>query len=304
MSDAPGETPTGRFLAVSAGYVHSCGLLADQTLTCWGSDLAFDFVTQSNYHDGRTDPPSGRFLAVSAGGEHSCGLRTDQTVTCWGNNPYGQSDAPSGRFLAVSAGGEHSCGLRTDQTVTCWGNNRLGQSDAPQLRFLDQTDAAASTSPLIPVAVDCQRQTAATGRPGPPAGVDIIRISVLDGYGRLGLPAVVGWASPCRGGPVDHYVVQWRRGHEGFGGDNQHIVQSASTTDAYSFEIPDLWVYAVRVTAVNRVGQSRSAEVKVPTPANEVRDVLESAIRKYENRYPWLSEVWARISRPDFGRNR
>ena len=294
------DAPAGRFLAVSAGGSHSCGLRADETVTCWGNDLAFDVGTQQDYHDGRTNAPGGRFLAVSAGGSHSCGLRADQTVTCWGNNSYGQSDAPAGRFLAVSAGGGHSCGQRADQTVACWGNNPRRESDAPRLRFLDQANAAASTSALIPVAVDCHRQAASTGKPGPPAGVDIIRINVIGSSGNLGLPAAIGWASPCRGGPTDHYVVQWRRGHEDLGRGSQHIVKSASTTEAYSLEIPDPGVYAVRVTAVNRDGQSRSAEVIVPTPANEVRALLERAVLKFEDRYPWLSEVWTRINRPDF----
>ena len=54
------------------------------------------------------------------------------------------------------------------------------------------------------------------------------------------------------------------------------------------------------MTAVNRDGQSRSAEVIVPTPANELRALLERAVLKFEDRYPWLSEVWTRINRPDF----
>ena len=298
--DGQADAPAGGFLAVSAGDEHSCGLRADETIACWGSDVAFDMATQQDYHDGRTSAPAGRFLAVSAGGEHSCGLRADQTVTCWGSNDDGEGDAPAGRFRAVSAGFAHSCGVRADQTVTCWGSNRYGESDAPRLRFLDQTDAAASTSPLIPVAVDCQRQPAATGRPGPPVGVDIARINVLATNGRLGLPAAISWASPCRGGPVDHYVVQWRRGHEDYGAGNQHVVQSASTTEQYSLEIPDVGAYAARVTAANSDGESHSAEVNVPTPANEVRDLLERTVLKYEDRYPWLSEVWTRMNRPDF----
>ena len=113
------------FLSVSAGDHHSCGVVADQTVTCWGND-----------EHGQSSPPAGRFSAVSAGGSHSCGLRADETVACWGSNDHGQSDAAIGRFLAVSAGGSHSCGLRADETVACWGSNDHGQSDAAIGRFL------------------------------------------------------------------------------------------------------------------------------------------------------------------------
>ena len=291
------DAPSGRFRAVSAGDLHSCGLRPDQTVTCWGSDLGFDYSTQQNYHDGRTEAPAGRFLTVSAGVSHSCGLRADETVTCWGGNYRGQRDAPSGRFRAVSAGNSHSCGLRPDQTVTCWGI--VYSIDAPRLRFLSEADTTTSASVLIPRTVDCQRQTTSSGEPGPPVGVEIVRINILDAYGRLAQPATLGWTSPCSGGTVDHYVVQWRRGHEDFGSDRQHIAQSAGT-ESYLLEILDLHVYAVRVTAVNRHGQSRSAEVIVPTPANDVRALLERVVATFEDRYPWLREVGNRINTPDF----
>ena len=110
----------GEFSAVTAGGSYSCGLRADATITCWGSD-GF----------GAADAPGGAFSAVAAGGEHSCGLRTDATIICWGRNDHGEADAPGGAFSAVSAGGSHSCGLRADATITCWGYNGFGQADAP-----------------------------------------------------------------------------------------------------------------------------------------------------------------------------
>ena len=113
-----------KFKAVSVGGDHSCGLRADDTITCWGSN-----------DDGRADAPAGAFKTVSAGGEHSCGLRADNTITCWGSNRFGRADAPTGAFKTVSAGSDHSCGLRADNTITCWGSNLFGRSDAPTGAF-------------------------------------------------------------------------------------------------------------------------------------------------------------------------
>ena len=116
--------PTSGYTAVTAGDDHSCGLHADQTITCWGNDD----------HD-QLYGPEGRYTAVSAGGSHTCGLRTDRTITCWGLNDREQTAAPAGRFTAVSAGGSHTCGLRTNRTITCWGSNRFEQIDAPAGQF-------------------------------------------------------------------------------------------------------------------------------------------------------------------------
>ena len=49
----------GAFQTVSAGGYHSCGLRADDTITCWGSD---------NY--GQAAAPAGAFQTVSAGSSH------------------------------------------------------------------------------------------------------------------------------------------------------------------------------------------------------------------------------------------
>ena len=115
---ARADTPIGPFVAVEAGWEHTCGLLTDGAVACWGWN-----------DEGQADAPGGRFSAVAAGGEHSCGLRTDGTLICWGDDEYGKSAAPEGRFRDVAGGGWHACGLRTDATVTCWGLNEVGKGE-------------------------------------------------------------------------------------------------------------------------------------------------------------------------------
>ena len=124
------DAPSGIFIAVTAGLEHSCGLGTDQSIACWGRN----WDIQRNY-GGQIDAPSGTFIAVTAGYTHSCGLRTDQTITCWGSNLGGQTDAPAGTFTAISAGRNHSCGLSTDQTITCWGHDTGGETFAPDGTF-------------------------------------------------------------------------------------------------------------------------------------------------------------------------
>ena len=132
------DPPAGRFSAVAAGTYHTCGLRADGTITCWGSN------SNAYGRQGQADAPGGQYRAVTAGHSHSCGLRTDGTITCWGSH----ADAHYGQYSAVTAGYRHSCGLRTDGTITCWGQNNFGQPPRP----------AGSTAPSPPagtIRADC-----------------------------------------------------------------------------------------------------------------------------------------------------
>ena len=143
--------PTGAEI-VSAGWWHSCGVRADGTITCWGSNQHTEGegshleITWVSVYDGKLNAPTGRFVSVSVGAWHSCGVRTDQTITCWGDNVFGQTDAPAGRFTMVSAGTYHSCGVRTDQTVTCWGLNEYeyATNDEEHRRVQDNRAVAPS----------------------------------------------------------------------------------------------------------------------------------------------------------------
>ena len=131
----------GGVVALAGGGYHTCALLTDASVRCWGRN------DRGQVGDGtstsRTTPVavSGMTNAVqlSAGLYHSCALLADGTVQCWGQNDSGQiggtlvfSSVPvtvSGisNAVAVSAGVFHSCALLSDGTVRCWGQNGNGQ---------------------------------------------------------------------------------------------------------------------------------------------------------------------------------
>lgn len=310
------DVPSGRFSAVSVGAEHSCALSTDSSIVCWGG----------NDH-GQSDPPAGSFQAVSAGWFHSCGLSTDSRIVCWGGNDRGESDPPAGPFQTVSAGKYHSCGLRSDSTIACWGASAdwsdRGQTDAPPGRFLavsagfyfscgqrpDRTvDCWGQYEPRTPVPLpalweptprttECQPAGGETGRPGVATGLRIVQTGALDWHGALARPAVLEWASPCRGGQVDHYIVEWRPGHKSFSDERHHTVEATPTSNEYSFDLPDLDVYEVRVTAVNRDGRSQPAPLIVSTPSNELRTATEAVITRFQDDYPWLTDTWAYMNR-------
>ena len=120
----PSPIAEGSFISLTAGSFHTCGLLIDGTIDCWGNDF-----------DNQAEPPPGEFTSIASGDYHSCGIRTDHTITCWGNNTYGQAISPQGEFTAVAAGAVHSCGIRTDLTLACWGSTQHGRADPPTGKF-------------------------------------------------------------------------------------------------------------------------------------------------------------------------
>ena len=79
MHTASRVPQSGTFTSVSVGQRHSCGVGADGSIACWGSN-----------DNGQASSPYGTFVSVSAGALHSCGVRTDRSVDCWGNDHYGQ----------------------------------------------------------------------------------------------------------------------------------------------------------------------------------------------------------------------
>jgi hypothetical protein len=112
--------PAGTFTQVSGGNAHTCGVKSDGTAACWGDNSS-----------GQSTPPAGTFTQVSAGGSHTCGVKSDGTAACWGDNGFGQSTPPAGTFTQVSAGAIHTCGVKSDGTAACWGGNSFGQSTPP-----------------------------------------------------------------------------------------------------------------------------------------------------------------------------
>jgi hypothetical protein len=104
---------------VSAGGYHTCALLNNGNITCWGRNLAGQ---SENYTKGDA-------LGVSSGTAFTCALLNNGNVTCWGNNNYDQSNNyTKGDAIDVSTAQFHTCALLNNGNVTCWGANLNGQS--------------------------------------------------------------------------------------------------------------------------------------------------------------------------------
>ena len=93
-----GSFATGRYaVAIDAGYDHTCAILDNGQLTCWGSDSDGQLGngattgTKSSIQSTTVTLGSGRTaISLSAGGEHTCAQLDNGQLKCWGNRADGQ----------------------------------------------------------------------------------------------------------------------------------------------------------------------------------------------------------------------
>jgi alpha-tubulin suppressor-like RCC1 family protein len=141
--------PAGRTaVAISSGYSHTCALLDNGSVSCWGrgdygqlggggtSDQTTPTHT-SSLGTGRTA------VALTSGYEHTCAILDNGSVSCWGRGDAGQlgdggtsnQTTPTltgslgiGRTaVAISSGPWHTCSILDNGAVACWGYGDYGQ---------------------------------------------------------------------------------------------------------------------------------------------------------------------------------
>ncbi len=141
--------PGGSVQSVAAGAQHTCALLANGTVECWG-DGSLGQMGDNGQNLSQNPTPGLVYqltgvIALSAGGNadtgHTCALTNAGGIECWGSNVYGQlgdgtntdRNAPVGvsglssGVLALAVGVDHSCALLANHKMDCWGSDGVGQ---------------------------------------------------------------------------------------------------------------------------------------------------------------------------------
>jgi alpha-tubulin suppressor-like RCC1 family protein len=165
---SPGfNLPTPKQLSASGNGYHSCLLLANGGVTCWGRGNYGQLGNGSWVSKSKPTAVSGLTDAkqVSAGPIHTCAVRTAGTIKCWGANGNGQlgngKTSSSSTPVAVSGitgarqvatGQWHTCALISGGTVKCWGygqGGQLGNGKAPLSQLTPVTVSGISDATQI-----------------------------------------------------------------------------------------------------------------------------------------------------------
>ena len=123
----------GAARTVSAGRYHTCAVLADGKVACWGwntdgqlgiGDCSGCVKNEATRVTEFTDIAT----SVSAGLRHTCITSSEGEIYCFGRNFEGKLDLPSGASAGrVAAGGEFTCMLSTNGDIRCFGSNAEGE---------------------------------------------------------------------------------------------------------------------------------------------------------------------------------
>ncbi|MGH7665396.1 MAG: RCC1 domain-containing protein [Gemmatimonadaceae bacterium] len=137
-----------RFIELTAGVSHICGIDAEHSAYCWGNGGGGRLGTGSSNVDPLPVQGGLHFVSISAGSSHTCAVTTDAKAYCWGDNFKGELGVdfawgdpgyaysqpfptPIAVDLAIweiyASEWEHTCAITMTGEAYCWGMDLSGQ---------------------------------------------------------------------------------------------------------------------------------------------------------------------------------
>ncbi|MEO8162660.1 MAG: fibronectin type III domain-containing protein, partial [Ilumatobacteraceae bacterium] len=270
--------------AIAAGDAHTCALLDDGGVKCWGAggngrlgsgDTA-DLGDEPNEMGNSLTPVllgTGRTaIAITAGASHTCALLDNYAVKCWGSgadgrlgygnqNDLGDQLAEMGDSLAavslgtgrtaraVVAAAAHTCAVLDDDTVKCWGNGGSGRRGSGSTLRAGHSTLTIGDN-LSAIDLGSSRTINAFTEPGRPTS-----LSATAGDSQASLT----WTAPTvnGGSAVTDYVIESSID----GGATWSVTSDAVSTTASALisGLTNSSTYRFRVSALNVVAMGAAS---------------------------------------------
>jgi alpha-tubulin suppressor-like RCC1 family protein len=108
---------------VMASYAHSCAVLRNTTMKCWGANNGGQLGNGSTQRSPLPVSATGLsgVVSVAGGYSHTCAALIDGTVRCWGSVGTGTVGGLTG-VKSLAGLGFGMCALLGNGTVRCWGS--------------------------------------------------------------------------------------------------------------------------------------------------------------------------------------
>ena len=230
LGDAGDGTPK-TVKSVSAGKLHTCALLNDDTVKCWGKNTTAQIGGGSGGNKtisgSAGDPLSGKASRIAAGGFHTCAVLSDKSVKCWGYNFNSQTGGGtpilggSNTATEIAMGELSSCAILNNGSVVCWGH----LNTSPNLGTKTAIGVAVGAGHACALLKDKTVKCWGKGRNvygqvgGGTGGSDrVLRGTVGDPLGgQIAIEIVAGYNHTCAIMDSDHSVKCWGKNTDNSG---------------------------------------------------------------------------------------
>ena len=180
--------------AVSSGVFHTCAILTDRSVRCWGANTDGELGNGTTTASATPVTVTGisNAVGITAGNAgpdgFSCAVLMDGTVKCWGYGPRlgtgGTANSPTPETVSgiagatmVSARNDHACALIQDGSVNAGDLTGTASSETarPRIRWCRCGQSGSPTPSLSPLVMAA------------PAWPRKVEASAVGGSGRLAL---------------------------------------------------------------------------------------------------------------------
>ena len=180
-----------RAVAISSGFLHTCTLMDDASVYCWGSNQYGQVGSGST-----TNQPvpvevlssTDNVVGISLDNAHSCAWLANGTGMCWGYNAdyrlgignttnmpvptqvldHSSNALPDKRIIHMDAGFANSCAMYYDGSISCWGrshNSLYGNGDGANSNRVAPVSFVSGFSPTGSMYAGSSSLSFVEGRP-------------------------------------------------------------------------------------------------------------------------------------------